>query len=163
MSLEEYKSVAGTSILLEPGEGKTITAAGSSITIKVPGEATGGAWSLTEFSLPANWSDQAPPPHVHTREDESFYVMEGTVTFQLGDRIFKGAPGSFVFGPKGIVHKFSNPEPEPAKLLVISSPAGLEHFFEELYELLKNNPTDLGPIIALFEKYGMQVQPPPNA
>lgn len=157
MSLEHFKSMVDKSIVLQSGEGNTLSAGGSTITVKVSGKATEGAWSLTEFTLPAEFVEQAPPPHVHTREDESFYVLEGVVTFQLGDRIFKASPGSFVFGPRGLVHKFSNPEPQPAKLLVVSSPAGLENFFEELYTVLSVNPTDGAQIISLFQKYGMQV------
>lgn len=140
-----------------PGEATTVSALGSTIVILATAEDTGGAYSLTDFRLPAQFIDQAPPVHVHTREDEAFHVLEGLVTIQVGDRTLKAGPGSFVLSPRGEAHKFSNPEAAPARLQIIASPGGLERFFEELYYLLKTPPPDIPKLMALFRKYGMSV------
>ena len=159
MSIKELVSKADGGIVLLPGEDKAFSAGGSTIRLKATGKDTGGAWSLTEFELPPRFIEAAPPPHVHTREDEAFLVIEGTITIELDQRMVKAPAGSFVFSPKGVVHKFSNPEAEPAKLYIISSPAGLEDFFVELYEVLQlPPPPDIPKIMALFQKYGMEVK-----
>lgn len=160
MSLKEIMDKADGGIVLLPGEGKAFSAAGQTIILKATGQDTGGAWSLTEFLLPPRLIEAAPPPHVHTREDEAFFVLEGTVTIQSGNRTIKARAGSFVLSPKGAVHTFSNPEAEPARMQVISSPAGLENFFVELFEVLRIVPPDIPKILETFQKYGMEVKLP---
>ncbi len=67
----------------------------------------------------------APPLHVHHREDEGFYIIEGELTFQIGEETIKASPGSFVFGPKDVPHTYTV-DSGPAKLLFILSPPGFE-------------------------------------
>ena len=76
-----------------------------------------------------------PPPHIH-RQEESFYLLQGTLTIQVGGRTFQANPGDFVPIPRGTVHSFRNDGQVDAKALVIVSPAdpaGLEKFFEEAF------------------------------
>ena len=88
---------------------------------------------------------------------EGFYVLEGTLTLQLGNQTIKAPPGSYAYVPTGVVHGFSNPENVPAKFLTFISPAGFESYFEELAELIKNQttwpPTDMSKVAALAAKY----------
>lgn len=150
-------------IVLMPGEGHTITARNSTLVVKVFGKDTGSAWSLSRLDVPAGFVSTAPPPHYHTREEESFYVLEGTVTFQIGDREVRAPAGSFIKSPRNLVHRFSNPDPVGASLLVIGSPAGIEEYLIEIYELLRQpGPIDMAKMGEIFGKYGIVITPPPS-
>ena len=77
-----------------------------------------------------------PPPHIHHFEDESFYVLEGTATFQAGGQTIHAKPGDCIHVPRGIVHSIKNEGKVPARALVIISPAGptgMQQFFEESF------------------------------
>jgi hypothetical protein len=92
--------------------------------------------------------------HVHEREDEYSYVVEGEVGFQVGDQVVVGRPGDLVFKPRGIWHAFWNPGEAPARLLEIISPAGFEGYFEELAPLLGGQgPPDLQAVQELQSRY----------
>ena len=82
-------------IVLGPGEGKTIPVPGHSITHKLRGEDTGGAFSLLEVDL----FGDGPPQHIHKTEDETFYVLEGEINVLMGKDVIKATAGSFVFVP----------------------------------------------------------------
>ena len=97
-----------------------------------------------------------PPLHVHKAEDEAFYVLEGELRVQVGERIIHGTAGAFVFIPKGTAHTFAKAGTEPARMLVIISPAGFEQFFEEV-----GGPPDMDKIMAAAERYGFEVVGPP--
>src|SRR5262245_34691732 len=71
-----------------------------------------------------------PPRHVHYREDEVFYVIEGEMTFCIGEQTIKATPGSMVFAPRGIPHSFTI-DSDTVRLLVLLTPGGLEEFFRE--------------------------------
>ena len=49
-----------------------------------------------------------PPPHIHRFEDESFYILEGTATFQVGGQTIYAKPGDFIHIPQGTVHSVKN-------------------------------------------------------
>ena len=75
-----------------------------------------------------------PPPHTHSNEDETFYVLEGTPTFRLGDDTIVAGPGDFVNVPKGVLHCFRNFSDAPVTMILTFTPAGIEHFFQETLE-----------------------------
>ena len=97
----------------------------------VTGAETGGAYFAMEAYVPPGGG---PPPHVHTREDETFYVLEGTCEFLLGDRRITAGPGDFVSVPRGEVHCFRNSSDTVTRLILTFTPAGMEHFFAETLE-----------------------------
>lgn len=111
-------------IVLGPGEGKTISVLGDRITYKAVGRDTGGRYGLVEGRLRRELLAPGPPPHVHESEEEAFYVVEGELKVQIGERTLQAHAGTFAL-PRGTVHTFSNPAPRPARALVIVSPAGL--------------------------------------
>lgn len=77
-----------------------------------------------------------PPPHIHHFEDESFYILEGTATFQAGGQTIHAKPGDFIHIPRGTVHSLRNDGAVPARALIIISPArpaGMQQFFEEAF------------------------------
>ena len=107
----------------EPGEGEARWWFGGLATIKATKEQTGGHYTLVEVLEP----EGEGPLHVHYREDEGFWVLEEQLTFEVGEERIKAGPGSFVFGPKDVPHRFTV-ESGPARLLFILSPGGFEEF-----------------------------------
>ena len=107
----------------EPGEGEARWWFGGLATIKATKEQTGGHYTLVEVLEP----EGEGPLHVHYREDEGFWVLEGQLTFEIGEETIKAGPASFVFGPKDVPHRFTV-ESGPARLLFILSPGGFEEF-----------------------------------
>lgn len=100
----------------------------------------------------------AAPMHLHTREDEYSFVLEGRWGFQLGDDIVYGEPGDLVFKPRDVWHSFWNASDEPARLLEIISPSGFEHYFVELSELLEAYGPDRPDLfVELNAKYGLEM------
>jgi mannose-6-phosphate isomerase-like protein (cupin superfamily) len=110
-----------------PREGKSVWLLGARYTFKVTGKQTGGSYGTVEAEcFPGN----AAPPHIHHREDESFYILEGEMSFVCGDRPFQAKAGSFIHVPKGMLHSFKNATDSTVRMLVTYSPAGFEQFFE---------------------------------
>ncbi len=75
-----------------------------------------------------------PPPHIHRREDETFYLVAGHIEFRLGDETITAGPGDFVNVPRDTVHCFHNGGDETARMILTFTPAGIEKFFEETLE-----------------------------
>jgi quercetin dioxygenase-like cupin family protein len=110
------------------GAGERIWIVGDTMTFKATGESTGGSLVLLEnLTAPGG----GPPPHVHTREDEFFYVLDGTFEVRIGDELNALAPGGFAFVPRGTVHSFRNTADTPSRILVGFTPGGIEGFFRE--------------------------------
>jgi quercetin dioxygenase-like cupin family protein len=100
----------------------------------VTGAESGGSY----FTLLANVQPNAgPPPHVHHLEEEQFYVLEGELAFSVGDQTFQVRAGDFVHIPRETVHSFKNGG-TPARILATFSPAGIEGFFREVGEPVKD-------------------------
>ena len=145
-----------------PGEGETTSLFGDTYTIKAASDETGGTLAVIEAELAPHSS--GTPLHVNTREAENYYVIEGTLTFRLGDRTVDAPGGSFVHIPQGVVHTHWNATDAPVKLLGVPAPAGFETFFVELAELMATmppGPPDPSAIGALYERFGLRVVGPP--
>src|SRR3712207_3173435 len=95
-SLNAEGEAASRTFAHEPGEGEARWWFGGLATIKATKEQTGGHYTLVEVLEP----EGELPPHVHYREDEGFWVLEGQLTFEVGERTIKAGPGSFVVGPQ---------------------------------------------------------------
>src|SRR5436305_11763649 len=106
-----------------PGEGERLWFLGTLATIKIPGEASDGRFALIEFLFP---HDASPPLHTHP-QDESYLVLEGALTIQAGADRFELEPGGAAVVPMGVPHTF-RVDSETARVLVLSTPAGLERF-----------------------------------
>jgi hypothetical protein len=110
----------------------------------------------------------ATPLHVHHREDEAFYILDGQMRFRRGDEEFTAAPGDFVFGPREVPHSFKVLD-GGARVLVLITPAGLEHMFIEggvpVGDAGEPPPQhyDMERVLALARKYGWDVIGPPMA
>jgi mannose-6-phosphate isomerase-like protein (cupin superfamily) len=114
----------------EPGEGEALWWLGMLATIKATGEQTGGRYSVVEILAPDGYEAVL---HVHHQEDEGFYILEGEMTFYVGEQTIEAHPGSSLFGPKDVPHAFTV-DSGPARLLFVFSPAGLEGLIREMGE-----------------------------
>jgi quercetin dioxygenase-like cupin family protein len=118
-------------LVVEPGAGARTRLGGIGVDFKIWGEQTGGAFSIVEHPIDPR---AVVPPHLHTREDEFSYVIEGELGARQGDEEVRLGPGGYLMKPRGILHSFLNPTDQPARILEIISPAGFEHCFKELGE-----------------------------
>lgn len=153
-------------IHVPPGGGKALWVAGFPHTFKVVSEDTNGAYSFIEVSVPPQ---AGPPPHIHHREDEALYVLEGELEVLDKDRSIKVNAGSFVHIPKGTLHCFKNVGATTARMLALFTPAGFEEFFFEVGQPAIEGetapppgPEEIEKTIAVAPKYGMEVPPPPG-
>ena len=151
-------------IVLQAHEGNSHWYLDNLITVKALGSDTVGAYSLLEITAPAGGG---PPLHIHTKEDEAVYIIEGEITYQIGDRSIKANAGAFVLMRKGIPHTFR--VETAAKALVILSPPGFENYFIEGGRSAEaktlppppHEPTDFERLRAIAAKYGNNVLGPP--
>ncbi len=129
--------------------------------LKVTGEQSGGLYALAEvFVTPKGMV----PLHVHHREDEGFYVLDGELTFYVGDETYEAGPGSFVLGPKDVPHRYDVKTPT-ARLLMLFSPAGFEGFIRETSEPATSlqppapgeTEIDFDKVLAAAAAYGSEV------
>jgi len=116
--------VAPAALVLGPDDGEGVWFADSLLRYKVTGDETHGQLALAEVRAPRG---SGSPVHTHRDEDEAWYVLEGELTFWLGDECRAATPGDFVFGPRGIRHRFQV-ESEEARFLILVTPAGFEEF-----------------------------------
>jgi quercetin dioxygenase-like cupin family protein len=147
-------STAPTAKLVAPGQGKTIMLFAVRFDYKVTGDDSGGALAALEVTIPPR---TLVKPHNHSREDEYTVVLAGTVGARVGDRVLEIGPGASLVKPRGTPHAMWNAGTEPATVLEILSPGGLERYFEELAPVLRDKapPSEYD---ALAERYGLTIQ-----
>jgi quercetin dioxygenase-like cupin family protein len=144
------------------GEGKSYSVVGDRYTILASAEHTAGSYDLFEFYVPPR---HGPPPHVHTREDELFYVLEGELEFEVGGAIYPAPAGTFVFAPRGVPHRFVGVGDAPARVLVVAQPSGMARFFADIGRELPDRRTppleptqeDIAKLLATAPKYGIEI------
>jgi quercetin dioxygenase-like cupin family protein len=129
---------------------------GSQITALVTGQQTQGNLLILEQTMVLNGG---VPLHINHREDESFHLVDGTYLFEVAGTLKELGPGSHVFVPRGIAHRFQYVDEKPGKMLIVCQPAGLESAFDELAQL----PAPIEPqkFAAVCQKYGIEVLGPP--
>ena len=155
---------ASRGFVVRPGEGEAVWSLGGHFSTILPGDATEGRLALVEARA---WQSTEPPLHVHHREHEAWYVLEGQMTLRVGDDTLTAPAGSFAFAPRGVPHGFTV-DVEPTRVLVFAMPAGFEAFATELgvpadstsppADLEVPAPDVLGPVA---ERFGIEVVGPP--
>jgi quercetin dioxygenase-like cupin family protein len=108
---------------------------GGSIAVRIRREETGGQLGLIEQVVPRGYP--GPAMHVHPDFDETFYVVEGTLAFRVGDRAYEAGPGTVAFVPRGTPHTFANASQDAARSFVLVTPGGFGRYFEELIDLVE--------------------------
>lgn len=112
---------------VDTGSGERLRFSDGEFVVLASAESTGGAFSIVEEIAPLD-----TPLHVHEREDELFYVVEGEHEFRVGDEYFHAGPGAAVFAPRRVPHAHRRLVPRTGRFLTMCSPAGFEGFFREL-------------------------------
>lgn len=152
-------------IINSPPQGRTIAVVGDVYRFLATGDDTNGKYALWEALVPPGGG---PPPHVHSREEEGFYVLEGEITFTVnGERVVATA-GMFANMPVGTPHSFKNESDQPARMLISVAPAGLEKMFFEVGVLLTEGATTALPptkdeiekLLAASPRYGIEIRLP---
>ena len=151
--------------LRTPTKGRTIAVVGDIYRFLATGDDTNGKYAMWEAIVPPGGG---PPPHVHSREEEGFYILEGEITFQIGEKRIVATAGMFANMPVGTPHSFKNESGKPAKMLISVAPAGLEKmFFEFGVPLAEGATTALPPtkeeiekLLAIAPRYGIEIKLP---
>ena len=120
------------------------------VVVKASAGTTGGAFTLFEENEPVDTR-----LHVHEKEHELFYVLEGEHVFQVGDQQFQAGPGGVVFAPRGIPHAQRRVVPRTGRILVLTSPVGFEGFFRELAEADRAGAIRPDTYARVSEKHGI--------
>ena len=151
-------------ILFNKGEGRSFWVLGDLYTFKATGKETGGKFTVIDQVIQPGGG---PPPHIHQREDELFYITEGHFSFLCGEQQKEMETGSFIYIPKGTLHTFKNIDSKPGKLLVTISPAGLENFFYEIGKAAEGStvpppvdPSIFEKLMRLAKEYHMEIVVP---
>ena len=151
--------------LRKPPQGRTVAVVGDVYRFLATGDDTNGKYALWEAVVPPGGG---PPPHVHSREEEGFYVLDGEIAITVnGERVVATA-GTFANMPVGTPHSFRNEGDRPARMLISVAPAGLEQmFFEVGVPLVEGATTALPPtkdeiekLLAVAPQYGIEIRLP---
>lgn len=148
------------------GTGRAYQSPVDKITFLITGEQSSGAFFMAEVAVPPGAGN---PPHIHHREEESFYLQQGTLTIHVGGKTQTALPGDFICLPRGVPHSFQNTGNVEARFLLVATPAGLEKFFEEAFypadPAMAPPPMDeafLARVLIAGPKCGLEFVPPPS-
>jgi quercetin dioxygenase-like cupin family protein len=163
---EEHATDELAPIALGPNEGESLWFLGSHASIKASAETTGGRVAVIEHMTPRGLGS---PLHVHHREDEWFYVIEGELTFWVGGRVIEAPAGSFVYGPRDIPHTYTVTS-ETARYLLVTEPGDFGTFMRSLAEPASEpvipppatEPPDVARLAEVAAEYGMEILGPPG-
>ena len=154
-----------TPYMLEPGEGQAVWFLGTLMNVKVDATRTDGAYTVVECLLAPGFG---PPPHIHSRDDEAFYILEGELSGFVGEQTWRGGPGTFVFMPRGLPHAFRVDSATPARVLQLGNGSGFERFIAEAGEPAPAltlppppGPAEIERMLATAPKYDIEILPPP--
>ena len=155
-----------TPIAFGPGEGDSLWFLGAHASIKASAPTTAGRVAVIEHLAPRG---AGSPLHVHSREDEWFYVIEGEVTFWVGGQVIDAPAGSFVYGPRGIPHTFVVSS-ETARFLLVTEPGDFSEFVRAFAEPADRveipppatEPPDVVAMGRVAAEYGSEFIGPPG-
>jgi mannose-6-phosphate isomerase-like protein (cupin superfamily) len=149
----------------KPTEGRTVAVVGDVYRFLAISEDTNGKYAIWEaIVLPGG----GPPPHIHSREEESFYILEGEIVFSFGEERLVASAGMFANVSVGTLHSFKNETSRPAKMLISVAPAGLEQMFFEVGHSVPTGTTTAAPptkaeiekLLAVAPRYGIEIRLP---
>jgi quercetin dioxygenase-like cupin family protein len=164
MSTTTHETIAP--IALGPGEGDARWFLGALSIIKSGAADTGGRVAVTDNLAPRG---HGSPLHVHRREDEWFYVIDGELTFWVGGEVTVAPAGSFVYGPRDVPHTFVVSS-DTARFLLVTEPAGFEEFLRAMSEPAARpeipppatESPDVEALVRVAATYGVEITGPPG-
>ncbi|HZP84082.1 MAG TPA: cupin domain-containing protein [Chthonomonadaceae bacterium] len=133
---------------------------GVQVNILLRSEDTGGTFCAYEVIVPPGGG---PPPHVHSHNDEAFYVLEGEIEIRCGEKTVQAGAGTYVYLPRHIPHAFKNVGEANGRLLGTATPGGHERFFEDVDRLSRNGPPPMDEALAVCRKHGIELLLPAAA
>jgi quercetin dioxygenase-like cupin family protein len=145
--------------VLAAGEGEARWWFGQLAVIKATAEDTAGGHTLVEITVDPGYET---PLHIHHREDEGFWMLDGSATFTVGEEIVEAGPGAYLFGPKDIPHRWRAGE-DGARLLYLFAPGGFEELIRAMSEPAKEltpPPSDLPipeNVVELAAEFGVEL------
>ena len=151
--------------LRDSTQGQTVAVVGDVSRFLATGKDTDGKYALFEAIVSPGGG---PPPHVHSREEEGFYVLEGEITFTVNGERVVGKAGTFANMPVETLHSFKNEGTQTARMLISVAPAGLEQMFFEVGVPLAEGATTAPPpkkeeidkLLAVAPRYGIEIRLP---
>ena len=149
------------------GTAPAVWGPGDLYSLLVTGEESNNALFQFEAIVPKGGG---PPPHVHSREDETFYIVSGSLEILLGDKTYHAKRGDFVYVPRGTVHRFKNEGDDTAVQFVTFVPSGMERFFQEVFPAVTDRKAAPPPVTEdlirrmneAAPKHGLVFPPPPT-
>ena len=153
--------------LLAPEDGEHWSFLNTNMTVKVDGARSGGVMTVIEALMPPGFG---PPPHIHDREDELFFVLEGELLLWCDGAEATYGPGGTAWLPKGLAHRFEVVSPEPARMLQVTTPAQFEDFVKAVgspmdrFELPTPSEPDIEALVRISADFGIEILggPPPS-
>lgn len=152
-------------ILRKPNEGRTIAVVGDVYRFLATGDDTNGKYAMWEAIVPPGGG---PPPHIHSREEESFFILEGEITFTVGEEKIVATTGMFANMPVGCLHSFKNNSDKTARMIISVAPAGLEKMLfkfgvplpEGSTESLPPTKEEIDKLLEIAPNYGIEIKVP---
>jgi mannose-6-phosphate isomerase-like protein (cupin superfamily) len=141
--------------LTDSGAGPSFTMLGTTMRLIATAARTEGRFSVFEQVTPAGWG---PPRHIHTREDEIVYILEGTYELSFGDERRTISAGACAILPRDIPHGFRNVGSAPGRLLCVVAPGGLEEYFLAVGNC--SSPPGPAQLVELARPFGLRLLPP---
>jgi quercetin dioxygenase-like cupin family protein len=146
-----------TPIQISADGGNKVNVLGIPMVVRIHGRDTAGVVSAVEsHDVPGG----GPPPHIHTREDETFQVLEGDYEFTVGGSSFVAGKGATIFAPRGIPHTYRYLGHAPGRLMCVITPAGFERFFEAVGALTPQQQQDIPRVLGIAKEFGLEILPP---
>ncbi len=142
-------------LLTDASGGHTFTMLGTSMRFIATAASTGGRYAVLEQVTPPGWG---PPRHTHSREDEIFYILEGSYELHVGDERRVVSAGASAILPRGIPHGFRNVASTPSRLLCVITPGGFEEYFLAVAKC--SPPPSPAQLVALARTFGLSLLPP---
>lgn len=157
--------MAAQHLLQTSTSGRTIAVVGDIYRFLATGDETNSKYAQWEAIVPPGGG---PPPHVHSQEEEGFYILEGEITFLIEDQKVVATKGMFANMPVGTQHAFRNESNQPARMIITVAPAGLEKMFFEVGLPLSEGATSALPptkeeidkLLAVAPNYGIEISVP---
>ena len=142
-------------ILTDSGDGHTFNMLGTTMRLLATAVGTGGRFTVFEQVTPVGWG---PPRHIHSREDEIFYILDGAYELHVGDERKTVSSGASAVLPRHIPHGFRNVSPTPSRLLTVVAPGGLEEYVLAVAKF--SAPPNPAQLVELAQPFGLTLLPP---
>ncbi len=141
--------------LTDSGDGLSFTMLGTTMRLIATAAGTDGRFTVFEQVTPAGWG---PPRHIHSREDEIVYILEGAYEISIGDERRTVSAGGCAVLPRGVPHGFRNVASAPSRLLCLIVPGGLEEYFMAVGKC--SPPPSPAQLVELARPFGLTLLPP---